>query len=86
MDLAMQRILLQEIGQLLADNIVHGSTGLAVAQFLFGLSLKLGILHFDTDDGCQPLTYILAGQVILICPLTAFLPGIVVEGLGQGRS
>ena len=54
-------ILLQEIGQLLADNIVHSSTGFAVTQFLLGLSLELRFGHLNTDNGGQPLTDILAG-------------------------
>ena len=61
--LGYSRILLQEISQLLADNIVHCRTGLAVAQLLFCLALKLGILDFNTDNGCQALAYILTGPV-----------------------
>ena len=55
------RVLFQEIGQLLADNVVHGCTGLTVAQLLLGLAFKLRFFHLDADNCGQTLADILAG-------------------------
>ena len=47
------RVLLQEIGELFADNRVHGSTRFTVSKLLFRLSLELWFLNLDTDDRSQ---------------------------------
>ena len=63
--LGHRRILLQKIGELLADHAVHRAPGLAVSQLLLGLALKLGLADLDADDGRQTLSYILSGQAVL---------------------
>ena len=57
------RILLQIIGELLADHAVNSASRLGISQLLLGLSFKLGILDFHADDGGHALADILSAQV-----------------------
>ena len=60
------RILLQEIGKLLAYHTVHRAPGLGISKLLLGLSLKLGILYLHTDNGSHTFPDVFSGKVRLI--------------------
>lgn len=57
-----RRILLQEVGELLADNRVNGASRLAVAELLLRLSLELWLLDLDADDRRESLADIVSGE------------------------
>ena len=57
-----RRILLQEVGELFADNRVNSASRLAVAELLLGLSLELRLLDLDADDRREPLSDIVSGE------------------------
>ena len=58
---------------------------LGVAQLGLGLTLVLGILQLDADDGHQSLADILAAEVLLFFLEEALGPRVVVDGAGEGR-
>lgn len=60
------RVLLQEIGQLLAYNTVYSRSGLAVAQFLLGLAFKLRLADLNADNGCKTFTDIFTGKAFFV--------------------
>ena len=61
-------VLLQVGGELLAHQAVHNAAHLAAAQLGLGLALKLGVLHFDGDDGREAFPDVLALEVLRRCP------------------
>ena len=56
------RILLQKIRQLFRNHRIYSTTCLTVSEFLFGLSFKLWLFNFDTDNCCQSFTDIISGK------------------------
>ena len=56
------RVLFQKQDHAVVYQTVHRGPGLAAAQLLFGLALKLWVLHADADDGGQTLGQLLAAE------------------------
>ena len=65
-DFRNARVLLQEIGQLLAYHVQHSRPGLRIAKFLLGLALKLRLLQLHADNRSQALPDILSGKRRLV--------------------
>ena len=56
------RVLLEELGELVVDDLGDDPLDLAVAQLRLGLALELRVGHADADDRRQALLEVLAGD------------------------
>ena len=75
---------LQPFRQLAVERLLDVGPDLGVAQLGLGLTLELGLLDPDREDGGQALTDVLAGQVLVLLLEQALGPGELVDRLGQG--
>ncbi len=82
--LCNHRVLLEVIRQFLRYHRIDGASCLKVSELLLCLSLELGILDLDGDDGGKALSQIIAGQVRVGVLQDPGLSCIVVEGLRHG--
>ena len=83
--LAVGRVLLEELGELLVDHALDEAADLGVAQLGLGLALELRVAQLDAEDGHQALADVLAAEVLLFLLEEALGARVVVDGAGDGR-
>ena len=65
MSLALGRVLLEPVAELLVDHPLHEALGLGVAELGLGLALELRLAELDRDDRGQALADVVAGDAVL---------------------
>ena len=79
------RVLLQELGELLVDDLGDDPLDLAVAQLGLGLPLELRVGHPDADDRGESFLEVLPLDLQVLVPGRGRLLGVDVQRPRQGR-
>ena len=83
--LALARVLLEPLAELVVDDLLHERLGLGVAELGLGLALELRLGQLDADDRGQALADVVAGEVGVLLLEDAPVARELVDQRGQRR-
>ena len=76
-------VAIEPVAEAVADDALHESLGLGVAELGLGLALELRLGELDRDDRGQALADVVAGEVVVLLLEDALLPRVLVDQRGQ---
>ena len=84
--LALRRVLLEPLAELVVDDLLHEGLHLGVAELGLGLALELRLGHLHADDGGEALADVVAAEVRVLLLEDVPLAGELVHQRGERRA